>query len=209
MRLRLLLLVLVVLLLPKPAAADLIDRGNGIIYSTELDTMFLQDLSTPFTTGYRTSQNGAMTFFDTLVWIEYLNWSSYLGYNDWELPRNLPDLFYGELGNVRRGQPGWSATQSMEPFTNTRMIYWTDVWLIQPERNQFWGATFDTAMGMPDAWPLDTELWATAQRRGAPIGVPEPSTLSLVALAGFAIGMRRFRSRRSSTAALMRATCSN
>jgi len=192
MCIRLAVLVCFLVLVPKPAAADLIDLGNGIIYSTELDTMFLQDMNTPFTSGFSTTFQGRMSFYDALVWIQYLNMTSYLGYNDWDLSRSLPDLFFGELGNVGRGHPEF-LENSMYPFTNVRGIYWTALGTTLPDRNYFWGRSFDIGIGFVDEWPLDTELSVTAQRRGAPIGVPEPSTLSLIALAGLGTLVRRFK----------------
>lgn len=65
--------------------AVLIDRGGGMIYSTELDITWLQDSNYAQTSGY--DADGFMTWDDAMTWAANL---SYGGYDDWRLPTYDP-----------------------------------------------------------------------------------------------------------------------
>ena len=104
--------------------AALIDRGGGMIYSTESNLTWLQDANYAKTSGY--DADGRMT------WDEAMNWAanlSYCGYDDWRLPTYDPGspqqgcnatlqhemayLLYVELGNCSGQQP-----YNFNPFIN-------------------------------------------------------------------------------------------
>ncbi len=69
------------------AGAELLDRGNGLIYDTELDITWLQDANYPATTGI--SPDGRLTWDEAVAWAADL---VYQGYDDWRLPTTLsPD----------------------------------------------------------------------------------------------------------------------
>ena len=89
--------------------AELIDRGAGMIYSTDLDITWLKDANYAKTSGY--DDDGLMTWDEAIEWAETL---VYEGYDDWRLPTFDPDnpspcsvstlhemryLIYTELGN--------------------------------------------------------------------------------------------------------------
>ena len=66
--------------------AVLINRGGGMIYSTDLNVTWLQDANYAKTSGY--DADGLMT------WDEAMNWAanlSYAGYDDWRLPNYDPN----------------------------------------------------------------------------------------------------------------------
>jgi len=69
------------LLLTANAKAALIDRGNGLIYDTDLDITWLQDANYAMTSGY--DADGRMTWDESIEWVSQL---SYGGHNDWRLP---------------------------------------------------------------------------------------------------------------------------
>ncbi len=94
--------------------ATLIDRGGGMIYSTDLDVTWLQDANYVRTSGY--DSDGLMTWDEASAWAAGLKFG---GYDDWRLPtfdpanpnaRTNPSplhemgyLSYGELGNPGMG----------------------------------------------------------------------------------------------------------
>jgi len=76
--------LMIVLGITVPANALLEDNEDGTITQTRNDgssLMWLKDANTAGT---------AMNWEDANIWIDSLNSSNYLGYNDWRLPVNLP-----------------------------------------------------------------------------------------------------------------------
>lgn len=65
--------------------AALIDRGNGLIYDSDLDVTWLQDANYAETSGY--AYSGAMNWDTALVWADQL---VYAGFTEWRLPELLP-----------------------------------------------------------------------------------------------------------------------
>jgi hypothetical protein len=61
--------------------AMLIDRGGGMIYSTDMNVTWLQDAKYARTSGY--DADGEMNWFEAMEWAQNL---SYGGYDDWRLP---------------------------------------------------------------------------------------------------------------------------
>ena len=59
--------------------AELIDRGDGMIYDTVLDITWLQDAQYALTSGY---DDGYMTWYEAVEWADQL---VYAGFNDWRL----------------------------------------------------------------------------------------------------------------------------
>jgi hypothetical protein len=88
--------------------AILIDRGGGMIYSTDMNVTWLQDAKYARTSGY--DADGEMNWDNATKWAQDL---SYGGYDDWRLPTYVADqqrddappehemayLLYTELGN--------------------------------------------------------------------------------------------------------------
>jgi hypothetical protein len=62
-------------------AAELYNRGNGLIYDAELDITWLQDANYAQTSGY--DDDGQMSWEDANTWAAGL---VYGGYDDWRLP---------------------------------------------------------------------------------------------------------------------------
>ena len=73
-------LVVVLILLSNTVRAELIDRGNGLIYDTVLDITWLQDANYAQTSGY--DDDGKMTWYEATVWADQL---VYEGFDDWRL----------------------------------------------------------------------------------------------------------------------------
>jgi hypothetical protein len=69
--------------------AILIDRGGGMIYSTDMNVTWLQDAKYARTSGY--DADGLMNWYDAMQWAQNL---SYGGYDDWRLPTYLNEYEY-------------------------------------------------------------------------------------------------------------------
>ncbi len=140
-------LALLSLLFTSPVQAALIDRGNGLIYDSDLNITWLQDANYAFTSGY--DLDGRMTWQQAMDWADQLE---YGGFGDWRLPAlfeadsacsfssnfngqtysygyncaagEMSHLFYEELGNIGylspEGEeltPGWGLA-NIGPFVN-------------------------------------------------------------------------------------------
>jgi hypothetical protein len=91
-----LFLLTLVFMAPVRAGADLIDRGNGLIYDTDLDITWLQDAGL-----------AARSFGRSVSWYEAQEWVAnleYGGFNDWRLPTTpgtgIGELNEGEMGHL-------------------------------------------------------------------------------------------------------------
>jgi len=80
------------------ADAELIERGGGLIYDTDIDVTWLQDANYAKTSGY--DSDGLMDVYDATKWVADLNFQ---GYDDWEFPTDIIYSSYNEaymnLGN--------------------------------------------------------------------------------------------------------------
>lgn len=73
------------------ADASLVDRGNGLVYDTDLGITWLN------------SSQSLLTYSQAMVWIDSLNSAEYAGYSNWRLPRTPGTGTYsyeGELGKL-------------------------------------------------------------------------------------------------------------
>ncbi|NOT84216.1 MAG: DUF1566 domain-containing protein [Methylococcaceae bacterium] len=99
-------LPLLLLAISSTAEANLIDRGNGMIYDQDLNVTWLADVNYAKTSGY--DADGAMDWQTANTWAADL---TYGGYSDWRLPttltynngynqisQELGHMFYTELG---------------------------------------------------------------------------------------------------------------
>jgi hypothetical protein len=113
--------------------AILLDRGGGMIYSTDMNVTWLQDAKYARTSGY--DADGKMNWVDAMQWAQNL---SYGGYDDWRLPTYLDEyeyqrddappehemayLLFTELGN------NGSSVTDYGPFINVLEeddVYWS------------------------------------------------------------------------------------
>jgi len=86
--------VVTVLLVPVSGVyAELHDRGGGLIYDDVLDITWLQDANLAVSETFGASvisTTGQMDWDTAIRWIEAMNASSYLGFNQWRLPKIMP-----------------------------------------------------------------------------------------------------------------------
>lgn len=151
----------IVLSLALSAHALLIDRGGGMIYSTDMDVTWLMDANYARTTGYDT--DGYMTWLAANTWAQDL---SYGGYDDWRLPTfdpaynrenvanfpaqaaELSELAYLRYGELQPYSQGTSFDPS--PFINLiDLTNWEQPW--------YWSGTtsVDPNTGSLRAWRFD------------------------------------------------------
>ncbi len=140
------------------ANAVLINRGGGMIYSTDLNVTWLQDANYARTSGY--DADGLMNWNEAMAWAGNL---VYGGYDDWRLPTFDPSnpsvsdrspihemgyLYHVELGNV-------GTLTNTGPFIN--------VVTVAPDggiSDWYWTGTEGTAGGSGTSFdPNLTQAW--------------------------------------------------
>ena len=87
------LIVTVVTWLSVSAHAALINRGNGLIYDSDLNITWLQNanLASQLTFGVSgITSGGQMSWYVAQNYLAAMNAAKYLGYSNWQLPQNLP-----------------------------------------------------------------------------------------------------------------------
>ena len=147
--------------------AALIDRGNGMIYDTDLNVTWLQDANLVKTTGFPSlGGTGRLNWLDALAWADALVFG---GFDDWRLPTtgprfptdpNFPDdelshLFI-ELGN----SPGGPLTNT-GPFINVEPdLYWTKDPRDFPGNPGAWSVSFNSGFIFRSTASSDLFVWA-------------------------------------------------
>ncbi len=76
-----------------PAHAALINRGNGLVYDSDLNITWLQNANLAATKTFGVSgilSSGQMGWSTAQAWIAAMNAAHYLGYSNWRLPQARP-----------------------------------------------------------------------------------------------------------------------
>ena len=181
--------------------AALIDRGNGLIYDTDLDITWLQDANYARTSGY--SETGILTYSEAQYFVSTLNIA---GFTDWRLPETNNeyttvkcvgfDCFESDLGHLYYIELGKSAGSGITSLTTTPFInLQTDVyWSYRDTTYQPGGEIFDLRNGKQGGISLYTPtfyVWAVHDGDIGATLVPAPAAAwlfgtGLVSLIGFA-----------------------
>lgn len=190
------LLIAVTLLTTHTANASLIDRGNGLIYDTDLDITWLSDANYSMTSGY--DDDGRMIWWEAEIWSNQL---IYEGFDDWRLPSGgecinlncndseMSHLFYNELGITAGSSILNSSDPDMSLFSNMQSyMYWSDYEYWLDSRTASYFASLDGFQG--DANKYDYK-YALAVHDGDIGAVPVPAAVwlfgsGLIGLIGFA-----------------------
>jgi hypothetical protein len=149
------------------ANAELINKGSGLIYDTDLDVTWLQDANYAHTSDYADADSlGRMQWEDAMKWAENLE---YQGYSGWRLPKALL-----EDGSVCSGlncdqtealhlfiEEGISRTAS-SPFYNLKDNYWTQT---EYSGNTAWVITYNSS-GVSNIYTKSAYLYAIALHDG-------------------------------------------
>ena len=192
------------------AQADLISRGNGMIYDTTRNITWLANMDV----------NGLMNWNAANDWADNLVFG---GFSDWRLPTLKPDdesctgflgvdfdfnctggelsgLFVADLGYITdefgliAGDDTTAQIANLALFSNVQSdYYWSGTEYAPPSGSAL---SFSTVSGRQTHVDKNSRLSAVAVRPGdVPAAVPEPQTLALVLLAlGATVLARRTRS---------------
>lgn len=188
--------VVATLILSASVNAALIDRGNGLIYDTDLEITWLADANYAMTSGY--DADGMMAWNDAMSWADQLQ---YAGYNNWRLPSALNqdgsspctsgECNDSEMGHLHfielSGLKGIFTLPTSDPdyalFNNTIQegLYWSStIYVDDPDyQNYAWEFQFDR--GSQGAHPM-SELyyaWAVADGDIGASAVPVPAAIWL------------------------------
>jgi hypothetical protein len=196
--------------------AALIDRGNGLIYDTDMNISWLANANLATTNIFGVSGinvSGYMDWNTAQSWIGAMNSADYLGYNDWRLPTTLqPDatcmnqtsdksfgdncqgsemghLFYNELGGAVGTKISAHHNANYNLFQNLQSnFYWSGT-EYAPDTSHAWIFSFFFS---DQVAPLKTHIGYTwAVRSGDVAAVPLPGAAwlfdsGLVGLIGMA-----------------------
>ena len=196
---------------PLAANADLIDRGNGMVYDELLDITWLQDANYAMTSGFDT--DGLMTWDLANTWAASLTVGDVSG---WRLPtmttpgsprpnQNGQDI----TGPTNENELGWLwyqlaggadifAGTDTSPFINLPFqdgdFLYTDEWYWSSEESGDSAWRMSMICACWDSQNQLTEWHAWAVHDGdVARGVPEPGTLSLLGIGLAALGFLRIQ----------------
>ncbi|GBD97970.1 MAG TPA: DUF1566 domain-containing protein [Nitrospirae bacterium] len=183
-------LLALVFVLTASAQAELIDRGGGLIYDTDLDVTWMQDANYGYEWPYgRRLWDDAMAWADSLV---------YQGYDDWRLPEAdsfCPsiDCATSEMGHlffIEGISPWW---EDEAPFINVQAgYYW---YATEYDASRVWEIDFnngDQSLRLKNSYAY---AWAVRDGDSVPV-IPEPVSSILFVIGGAALAARNFRRKR-------------
>ncbi len=188
--------IAVLLLCSAPVYADLINRGNGLIYDTDLNVTFLQNANLAATQTFGVpgiDSGGWMTWYTANSWIAAMNVANYKGYDDWRLPASndnagyystsdMGHLYYLELGGV--AAMGYSTAG---PFINLPNDVWTSHTASWNRDCAFYFSFgrsvtpgYSTGAWKNGEWNTRYSVWPVLDGDVPQTPIPEPSTFVLL-----------------------------
>jgi len=177
------IMAILLLTLKSPVQANLIDRGNGLIYDTDLNITWLQDAALSGTT---------MTWFDASAWADNL---IFQGFDDWRLPISDSsctgnNCSGSEMGHLFYDEGITSDISGL--FLNVKpSMYWSETEL-DSDSSQAW--RFNFKYGTQDVSSKTATRYAWAVRDGdtsSPVA-PEPVSSVLFVAGGTILFIKRY-----------------
>jgi hypothetical protein len=166
--------------------AELFDRGNGLIYDSELNITWLQD---------------ANSTSSTLIWDDAFAWASdlvYEGFSDWRLPTTLTSCTGSNCSGSEMSHLYYVdgiSSDSSGLFTNIRpSTYWSGT---ESDAGNAWRFNFKSGSGYQGSSSQTTKKWAWAVRDGdsitaSPPVAPEPISYVLFMTGGAMLVSRKY-----------------
>jgi hypothetical protein len=183
------LLITTLLVATATSQAILIDRGSGLIYDTEQNLTWLQDMN---------PAGDAMNWNDAMTWVDNF---TYAGLDDWRLPSGpfepvwggeLGHLYFNSLGNPVYDPRNGEARSEIEnvnlgPFINSPFatpyragVFWMNTEVMPG--SDAWIFSFDSRAAT-DHSSIFGEWFAWPVRNGDAVSVPDTgSTLLLFSM---------------------------
>lgn len=167
-----------------PSRAELLDRGNGLIYDDIMDITWLE----------HANYSG-----NTMTWDNAISWADnfvFQGYSDWRLPASDTSCSGNDCTGSEMGQLYYYynvTSNSPDMFTDVRpYMYWfaTDY---GPDQSKAWRFHFNTGYQGTSSKTYSRYAWAVRDGDSAPPVVPEPTGFVLFIAGGISLAARRFR----------------
>ena len=186
------------------AEALLIDRGGGMIYDTDRDITWLQEMNYAYVSG--ASGTGIFSWYEAQAWAEALVFG---GFDDWRLPsmldasgtesftdNEIAHVYYTELGNTSFNNSNYWPFQIETPVGTNLLGFWLSETNAGDGGYFHWDLGPGSQFGFTDGHPkngyvgaeaitgmAETDGIAWAVRSGDVALLPEPGTFGLLGLA--------------------------
>jgi len=176
-------IAMLLLTFKSPVQASLLDRGNGLIYDTDLNITWLQDA---------TLSGSTMTWLDASAWADNL---LFQGFDDWRLPVSDSSCTGNNCTGSEMGHLFYDegiTSDSGGPFLNIKpSMYWSGT-EFDPDLSQAW--RFNFKYGTQDVSSKTATRYAWAVRDGdttSPVA-PEPVSSILFVAGGIILFIKRY-----------------